>query len=780
MATPFVDDSHGDSNKVADQQNLDWIGTRSGERSINISGDAFKSTFVSGNNNIVVVYYQSRLEASASDPLAFLPSTLAPNPYRGLLAFQPEDAERFFGREKQVELLWQKFRQLHEESAVGETTRRLLTVLGPSGSGKSSLVRAGLIPELAHRPLPGRERMQIGVVKPDAQPLESLALVLARMATGEGSPVAKTREFAGELKLSNGGRFDGLRRVVKALPRTDASALVVVVDQFEETFSLCKDSAEQTAFIENLLEAASDPGGTVSVVLCLRSDFLGAAQRYPELSRVVAQNNLIIPAMSSEELRQAIECPAKRAGRPLDRATVNLLIDQTGGREGALPLLQFALLRIWEGLVVNKEPGVTLEEIGGIGGSLAGEAERIYNKLDPGDQNIARRLFLGLVQLGEGTKDTRRRIEIAKLVSSQDEPERVRRVIARFCDPGVRLVTLSSSGAGEETAEVTHETIFEHWSLLQEWLSDQRDALSEQRKIEASAEEWKKKGRHSGYLLQGWALKDAERYQKEKAEDLPLSSMTTEFIKKSRNISRSNLHVISLFVAFILVTVSTEFQMQPIRQTQSRKDELLQTVEELKNKKDGSSTAAIIFAIEELVRLKHPFKNFDLRMADLSMAKLSGADFIGTNLTKANLSDADLYDANLSEANLSKANLHDAHVAMGILTKANFSGADLNGANLNGANLMKADLSGTDLSGANLTVALVHEANLSEARLGGANLMGVGLSGANLSGANFKRDQYYGPVRNLTVRQVKSGKNWQSAKFDDDFRKKLFARSTAN
>lgn len=657
MATSSVDSSHGDDAEAADQQISDSHASRPGERGIKIDGDALKSTLISGDHNTIVVYYQSRLETI--EPCSTSPSgsVLASNPYKGLDSFQVEDAERFFGREKQIERLWKKFQELNEKSTAGETVHRMLTVLGPSGSGKSSLVRAGLIPELACRPLPGRKQMQVSVVKPGADPLESLALVLARIATEDPSPVAKTREFEEELKRSS----DGLRRIAKALPQTESSALLVVIDQFEETFSLCKNSAERSAFIENLLTAASDPSGTVSVLLCLRSDFLGATQRYSKLNQVIAENGLIIPAMSPKELRRAIEEPAKRADPKcaLDRATVNLLIEQAGDREGVLPLLQFSLLKIWEGLAEGKAPGATLEKIGGVGGALAGEAQRIYDQLDDSNkQDIARRVFLGLVQLGEGTKDTRRRVEIDKLVSSQDDPKLVRQVINRFCDRSARLITLSSSGPKEkaaETAEVTHEALFEHWGLLKDWLGGQRDALSEQRKIEASVEQWKKKGSKKGYLLQGQQLKDAERYQKDKAKDLPLSSMATEFVEQSR-IERRNGRV-RFFGLFLIPLIVLTGVGGLTLQRQIRINELLQQVDNAKGKKESNTRVS---ALQELVKLGQPLNSINLTGADFKGAYLAGAylqgarNFVKTQENEAILCNTTLPDGKVNNRDCAK------------------------------------------------------------------------------------------------------------------------------
>jgi formylglycine-generating enzyme required for sulfatase activity len=453
---------------------------------------------------------------ASADATANQDLKIGANPYKGLLAFQETDGDRFFGRDLQIKELWDKFRSLHED----ESQTRLLTIYGPSGSGKSSLARAGMIPELARRPLPGRERARVAVLVPSSHPLESLATVLARIATNDSSPVAKTREFATELAQANAeGIYDGLRRLADALPEIEVSPLIVLVDQLEEMFTLCKDPAERNAFIGNLLCAAADRSKRVAVILTLRSDFLGATQQHPQLNQSIGLQGFFVAAMSEEGLREAISKPAELAGHPLDLSTVNLLIEQTAGREGALPLLQFALVRIWAGLREGKEPAETLRAIGGVGGALAGEAQRIYGGLTPAEQGIARRVFLGLVQLGEGAKDTRRRTELDRVVSHHDSLEQVEKVIARFADPGVRLITLANEG-GEETAEVTHEALFDNWQQLKDWLDGGRSDLRFQRRLDDAVMIWQDNGRPEGNLWRSPDLDLLRRYQKRAGDDL--------------------------------------------------------------------------------------------------------------------------------------------------------------------------------------------------------------------------------------------------------------------
>ena len=436
--------------------------------------------YVSGGQAVIHAPQDKGSQPSESERV------IVPNPYKGLLAFHEEDSALYFGRLREIETLWKQFRDIHEHDAAV----RLLPIYGPSGSGKSSLARAGLIPALGNRPLPGRERARVAVLVPGTQPLQALATVLARISKNDLTPVKKIREFAEELALVNkAGQYDGLQRIANALPEIETFPLVVLVDQFEEVYSLCEDAQARDALISNLLYAAGDLSQYVSVIITLRSDFLGETHKHSTLNRLFSTQGFLVPAMDEAALREAIAKPAEATGQPLDEVTIQLLIEQTEGREGALPLLQFALTRIWEGMADGNPPAKTLEDIGGVGGALAGEAQRVYDSLSPPEQEIARRLFLGLVQLGEGTRDTRRRATVASLMARSDNPEQFYRVIEHFTDPGVRLMTLSAEGT-EETAEVTHEALFDHWRQLSDWLDSSRDDIRFQRRLDEAAKYW--------------------------------------------------------------------------------------------------------------------------------------------------------------------------------------------------------------------------------------------------------------------------------------------------
>jgi WD40 repeat protein/diadenosine tetraphosphatase ApaH/serine/threonine PP2A family protein phosphatase len=565
-----------------------------GDRGIQIQESAVGSAIVSGDGNTIYVIHQTTQQRQ--DPAADTPAKLGPNPYQGLAAFTENGGARYFGRETQIQRLWQRFQALAAQSAQANAIPRLLPILGPSGCGKSSLARAGLIPELARHPLPGKTAMRVAVLVPGSYPLEALAGVLAKAATRDPLPVTKTREFTEELgRVNKAGTYDGLRRIANLIPQIHDAPLVVLVDQFEEVYSLCKDPGERQAFIDNLLTAAQDPSGQVLVVMTLRSDFLGETQRHPALSQVIGSDqSVIVPPMTTEELRQAIARPAELAGHPLDAATIDLLVQDTEGREGALPLLQFALTRIWEGLAEGTAPAETYRQMGGVGGALAGQAQELYDQLSQPEQAIARRIFLGLVQLGEGTRDTRRRAPVSSLIASQDSPEVIKQVLAQFSSPGARLVTLAGQGEGE-VAEVTHEALFSHWQALNEWLDGSRDEIRFQRRLETAADYWHHEGRPPGLL---WRPPDLDLLRTfVKTTDSNLNQRCLDFFNASDRAERrerrlKRLGVAGLAAGLVLTTGLSAFAGYQVRRAELRQIQIYET--EARNLAETDSLASMV------------------------------------------------------------------------------------------------------------------------------------------------------------------------------------------
>ena len=446
------------------------------------------------------------------------------NPYRGLASFQPDEAHLFFGREALTAEVFQRFESLWE--TPGAT--RLLTVLGPSGSGKSSVARAGLLAALAQSPVPGPDPLRFAIVKPGERPIESLARALIPLLPKDAAELSANRQLAVE-KLLADTQEEGLRRFAADLPQINRSPLVVLVDQFEELYTLCKDPIQAGLFVRMLLHAASDSSRHVSVVVTLRTDFIGETQRHHEqLNRLIGAQNVMVTAMSPDELRDAIAKPAEQAGQPLDEATIELLLKETHGNQGALPLLEFALTRIWEGTQAGNTPGETLHEIGGVGGALAGVARNIFGALSETEKATARRALVRLVQLGQGTRDTRRRAPLSDLCGRGQDVDSVLTVLRKFSGEQARLVTLGGEPS-EPVAEVTHEALFEHWTELGDWIKKSREDRGLYDRALEAAKLWHQAGRPTGRLWRPPDLDLLRDYQRRKPEDF--GPLIAEFLR---------------------------------------------------------------------------------------------------------------------------------------------------------------------------------------------------------------------------------------------------------
>lgn len=422
------------------------------------------------------------------------------SPFKGLQYFGEEDADLFFGREALTATLVGRLRE----------SQLLMVVVGASGSGKSSIVRAGLIAALKS----DKEKLEAGewkffVLTPTAHPLEALAMALTRASES----VTATATFMDDLANDPRALYLYLRRQNEQAGRPDSGPHhpsptirhLLVVDQFEELFTLCHDTYEREAFIDNLLYALGEAG---KVVLTLRADFYAHLAQYPELRDAVAKHQEYIGPMNAEELRRAIQEPAKQRhaadGAPweFEPGLVDLLLRDVGDEPGALPLLSHALLETWK-----RRSGHTLtlkgyHDAGGVRGAIAQTAETVYGQLSPEQQTIARNIFLRLTQLGEGTEDTRRRASLAEMIPQGADGTVVRDVLSRLAD--ARLVTTSEKGV-----EVAHEALIRGWARLSEWLNQDREGLRLHRQLTDSAREWDLMEGDASMLYRGVRLAQA-------------------------------------------------------------------------------------------------------------------------------------------------------------------------------------------------------------------------------------------------------------------------------
>ncbi len=408
-------------------------------------------------------------------------------PYRGLEVFGEEHIEFFFGREQDIARVVEGLRD-----------SRFLAVLGPSGSGKSSLVRAGVIPALKRGDLPGSKTWTIRLITPEARPSSVLAAQLVRLFPGESMQRTLDGLKADERTLD-------LAVSLAFAERPSDERLVLVIDQFEELFTLCGDEAERTAFLSNLSYASTIPGGRLVVIVAMRADFYHRCAQYPELRTLMATQQFLVGPLGPDGLRQVIERPAWRVGLELEDGLVETILADVADRPGTLPLLEHVLLEVWRCRHGRKLTLSDYVSSGGVEGALAKRANAIYEGLSSEQQRIARRVFLRLVQPGEGTEDTRRRAEVGELLTRPEEESDLDKVLLALADG--RLVTTGQDQvAGAEVVDVAHEALIRGWPQLRGWIDESRESLRVHRRLTEAATEWDGSGRDEGFLYRGARL----------------------------------------------------------------------------------------------------------------------------------------------------------------------------------------------------------------------------------------------------------------------------------
>ena len=430
-------------------------------------------------------------------------------PYRGLESFEQEHADLFFGREADVQRLLEHLK-----------ASRFVSVVAPSGSGKSSLVRAGLLPALRRGALPGSAAWQPLLMLPGAEPLTALATELLTLSPG--GAIQPTLD-----SLATDARTLHLA-VSLALARQSRTARVVlVIDQFEELFTQCWDPLEQAQFVANLLYAATVPDGRTVVLVTMRADFYAHCTAYPELAAAMAAHQHLLSPMDDERLRQVIEGPARRTGLSFDPGLVDSILDDVAGEPGALPLLEYALTELW-----NHRRGslLTLEgyhTTGGVHGALALRAEQVYAAFSPTEQAVAQQVFLRLVEAGDGTEDSRRRVDLSELITVSAGREIIQSVVGALV--AARLLTASGdSQTGTASVEVAHEALIRNWPRLRAWLDENRADLRLHRRLMESAREWQRLGRDDGALYRAGVL--AEALELRARKQTGLNELENEFL----------------------------------------------------------------------------------------------------------------------------------------------------------------------------------------------------------------------------------------------------------
>ncbi len=414
------------------------------------------------------------------------------NPYKGLLAFEEVDAAYFFGREKLIGNLLDK---LHDDQALA----RFLAVVGPSGSGKSSLIYAGVVPALRSGALPGSNRWFVTTMVPSTNPLSELESALLSVAV---KPVDHLQD---QLRTDSRGLVTAVQQV---LTDTD-NDLLLIIDQFEEVFTLVPDETERVQFLNLLYTATIDPHSRLHIIVTLRADFYDRPLLYDTFGALMQARTHIVLPLSESELERAIVAPAQRVGVQIEPNLTAAIIADVRAEPGALPLMQYALTEVFErrdGQIMTLEG---YEDIGRAAGALARRAERVYMRLTDQQQAITQQLFLRLVTLGEGTEDVRRRANRVELLSAVDDPVQLENVLDIFGRH--RLLSFDHEPATREpTVEVAHEALLREWTRLRGWLDDSREDVRQQRRLAGLANEWRHAGQDPSFLLRGAQLEHIE------------------------------------------------------------------------------------------------------------------------------------------------------------------------------------------------------------------------------------------------------------------------------
>ena len=462
------------------------------------------------------------------------------SPYRGLEVFDEAHAKFFFGRDDDI-----------RRAVAKLADSRFLAVLGPSGSGKSSLVRAGVIPALKGDALAKSKAWDVHLVKPGARPLSVLAAQVARLLPQDSTLDILDRMRADERSLDEAA----------SLALTDQGAgrqLLLVVDQFEELFTLCADDAERAAFVANLCYAGTIPGGCVVVLVAMRADFYHRCVVYPQLRALMAGQQFLVGPLDRDGLRQVIEQPAWRVGLELEAGLAETVLDDVADQPGGLPLLEHVLLEVW-----RRRQGTTLTleayaASGRVAGALAQRADAIYEGLPPAQQRIVRRVLLRLIQPGEGTEDTRRRATMGELLSHAEEVADLDAVVKALADSRL-LITGSDEVTGAPVVDVAHEALIRGWPRLRSWIDDARETLRAHRRLTEAARDWDENKREDEFLWHGTRLATWQDRPTDDLNDLEraflAASRAREARKESTKRRRMFVAVTSLIVIIFLALV---------------------------------------------------------------------------------------------------------------------------------------------------------------------------------------------------------------------------------
>jgi WD40 repeat protein/serine/threonine protein kinase len=443
-----------------------------------------------------------------------IPALSSGNPYKGLRPFEEGDAFDFYGRDAFVDGLLEK---------LSLVEGRFIAVVGPSGSGKSSVIKAALIPKLRKGALSNAESWFYVSMTPGEHPLQELEAALTKIA------INSPQNLLSDIRHGKSHLVDVLQQILPD-ESSQPTELLLFIDQFEEVFTQVQDEAERTDFLNELQHAVTTTDSRLRVILTLRADFYDRPLLYPGFGELVREHTEVVLPLSSAELERAIIAPAERVGLVVEPELVAAIIRDVGKQPGALPLLQYALTELYNRRNDNKLVLQAYNDSGGVSGALAHRATELYQALNTEGQTAVRQLFLRLVTLGENAEDTRRRVgraELNSLVGNRDTLEEVietfgkHRLLAFDHEPTTRAPTV----------EIAHEALIREWGLLRSWLDESRDELRIQRRLAQATGEWLNSKRDASFLATGARLAQFETLQN--SNSLALNAGETAYVGAS-------------------------------------------------------------------------------------------------------------------------------------------------------------------------------------------------------------------------------------------------------
>ena len=593
------------------------------------------------------------------------PDTEPRNPYKSLEPFRSDDARDFFGRDEFVQDLLKALEESLFIEQQASQAGRLLAVVGPSGSGKSSVVMAGLLPELQKGAIASSsEWIFLKPMVPGAHPFENLAQTMA-----SSFPERSFVSLQEDLKADSAR---GLHILASQITKQPNTKVVLLVDQFEELFTLTMSKEEQQRFIDVLVAAITEPQGPVVVILTLRADFYDRPIQYPELARLIEKHHLLVLPMDLKDLRSVIEGPARLPDVQLkfEGDLLGDLLFEVQGQVGALPLLQFTLDQLFQ---LRSGHLLTLDaykQIGGVKGAVSKKAQETYAELSPDEQKMARALFMRLIEPGDTEQDTtRRRAPLSEFeFSDVTKTQVMMKTINTFVS--ARLL-MTNEIDDVKTIEVSHEAVIREWPDLVSWLSVARKDILYQQTVSKDVEEWESRDKPKDRLYRGTELKEAKIWATRYMDSQYIvSERELDFLKESeRQQQRSSwLKVTVSSLILILVIVAGLLGVPQLILLGERLNFLPVTVTSLNDTGPGSLSAAIQAANQNsIINFDASLKGKTITLTDSLMLNksltLKGSDVI---ISGGN------HNFQLSVTSGSSVKIEHMAFMHGVLTKSDF------------------------------------------------------------------------------------------------------------